>query len=439
MLNMAMMTFGVFGSFQPILTAILLSWGLFALFSLLLISRCLILLVGLFARRKTSPGDRTLAPDAHLPVFTILIAAYREATMMDQLAEAMRGLDWPASRLEVLLLLEADDAETIAAARAAALPDFMRIIQVPAGGPRTKPNALNYGLTLARGDIITVYDVEDIPAPDQLRHVLNAFQRASHRTVCVQAPLIADNAQANWLAAQWALEYDVQFGLLLPGLAAYRLPILLGGTSNHFRRGALLALGGWDAWNVTEDADLGMRMARARLQARVIRAPTHETAPMAFRVWSAQRSRWLKGFMQTWLVLMRNPRKTLRQMGLAEFVIMQLSLGGAILSPLAYAPSVFLVSMALSSGQMSIGAYGIGLLCGGLLVGLIGDLAAPGKWTWMRVAAILTRPLYWPLHTLAAYRALWELAERPFFWAKTPHHPREPEPDPLSYSTGSSA
>lgn len=435
----ALATFvGVALLLQPALAAALLSWILFAIFSLLILTRLTLIIAGLGARVLCARDMITPAFAENCPKFTVMVAGYHESNMMAQLALALRRLSWPADKVEFFILLEADDPDTIDAAKAADFPHTTRVIVVPPGGPKTKPNALNYGLTLARGDIVTVYDVEDQPHPDQLRAVCHAFRHAPANIVCVQAPLVARNETASWFASQWALEYGVQFGLLIPSLSIYRMPILLGGTSNHIRRDALLALGGWDAWNVTEDADLGMRMARAGLLTESVRTPTFETAPTRFRVWWPQRSRWLKGFLQTWLVLMRDPVTTCRQMGAPRFTLMQVTLGGAVFSPLAHLPFSVLVALAFWSGELAVGFAGFGLLAVGLLVGLVSDLLAPGRWSWVRLFAIITRPFYWPLHSLAAYRALWELANHPFFWAKTPHRPNDAEPQPF-YSTGSSA
>ena len=419
---------GVSGIVQPALTAQLVALALFAIFGAVILFRLLLVLTGIGLRRAASSTARPRALPGDVPRFSILVAAYQEAGMMDQLANALNALNWPKDRVEIFILMEGDDPETLQAAQRAGFSNTTHLVTVPPGGPRTKPNALNHGLALASGKYVSVYDVEDIPHPDQLVDVHAAFQRASDTVACIQAPLVATNSKAGWLAAQWGLEYDVQFGLLLPSLSKFGLPILLGGTSNHFRRDALLALGGWDAWNVTEDADLGMRIARTGLGIETVATPTLESAPTRFDVWCAQRSRWLKGFLQTWLVLMRSPMKTIRQMGFVRFLVMQLSLGGAILTPLAHAPCAFLLGLAAWSGRLEIGAAGLGLFCAGHCVGLLGDLAAPGKWSWRRLFAMATRPLYWPLHGLAAYRALWELANKPFFWAKTPHHPYDVEP-----------
>ena len=437
-LNTLLAAAGIGALLQPSLMAAALSWALFTAFSLLILMRALLCLAGICVRALFRSVPVTPDPDDPLPTFTIMVAVYEEADMMNQLAAALDAIRWSADKLEVFILLEADDPETWQAAGAARFPAMTQLILVPPGGPKTKANALNHGLTLARGQFLTIYDAEDRPHPDQLRHAYEAFRKAPENTVCIQAPLVATNGRSSWIAAQWALEYDVQFGLLIPGLALYRMPILLGGTSNHMRRDALLALGGWDAWNVTEDADLGMRMARAGLGTAAIMTPTYEIAPTRFGIWQAQRSRWLKGFLQTWLVLMRDPVRTWRQMGGIRFLVMQLTLGGAILTPLAHAPFAGLVGVAFWSGHLEVGLAGLVLLVAGLSVGLLADLLAPGKWSRMRLLAILTRPFYWPLHSLAAYRALWELANKPFFWAKTPHHPDDAERGPF-YSTGSLA
>ena len=403
------------------------SWILFGVFSTLIAWRTLLILVGILARWLLPASAIRPRRDEDLPIYSILVPAYQEAGLLQQTAQALRNLDWPVDKLDVQILLEADDPETFAAARQAEFPPHTRIVVVPPGGPKTKPNALNFGLAQARGQYLTVYDAEDIPIANQLRVTFEQFQAAPEKVVCLQAALSGDNGSSSWLAAHWSLEYATQFGLLLPGLAVYRMPLLIGGTSNHFRKNALLALGGWDAWNVTEDADLGMRIARAGLLSSSCRTVTSEDGPTRFSDWLAQRSRWIKGYLQTWLVLMRDPCKTCKQMGALRFCAMQLSLGGAILAPLLHGPVFLFVLIILASPDLTLSMPGKILLVAGLAVGFISDLVAPGSHTPSRAIATLTRPLYWPLQTLAAYRAIWELAYAPFFWAKTPHHPRSPK------------
>ena len=436
--NRLAMTLGLFGLIQPSLFALAVSWVFVTLFALLIGWRLFLILVGTVLRLANASPSGPVEPEAELPVYTIVVAAYEEAPLMDQLAQALSQIDWPSGRLDVLLLLEADDVLTQTAARQAAFPETTRILLVPPGGPRTKPNALNHGLKHARGAFLVVYDVEDLPAPDQLKHAFAEFERSGPETICLQARLAADNANASWLAAHWALEYDVQFGLLLPATALYQMPLLLGGTSNHFRQDALHEARGWDAWNVTEDADLGMRLARARTRVRTLSSTTLEDAPVDLDVWLPQRGRWIKGYLQTWLVLMRRPSQTRKELGFVGFCSVQLSLGGAIVGPLCHAPLFGMVLIAMATKQLEIGLAGTVLLSSGMLVSLIGDLCAPGKWSAMRVVAMLTQPLYWPLLSIAAYRAIWSLAKQPSFWAKTPHTPRGSELCPQC-STGSLA
>lgn len=428
LINLTLAGLGLAMIASPAVAWSMIAASLSGLFFLLVVWCAILIGIGsmmrLFRRRALTPN----IPPTDLPIYSILVPLYQEAALLPQIARALNAVDWPPDRRDIQLLIEADDTDTLSAAQATPLPTGTRITTVPPGGPRTKPNALNYGLARARGRYITVYDAEDLPHRDQLKTAFETFLSASERTICLQAPLVADNADQNWLTAQWALDYRVQFGVMLPALSWLRLPVLLGGTSNHFRTDALIALGGWDAWNVTEDADLGIRIARAGLQCGHIPVQTDEDAPRQLRIWIAQRSRWIKGFMQTWLVLMRSPGRALRELGWVRFVAAHLSLIAAILAPLAFAPCLLLVGAILILEPFEIGPVGLTLIAASLGVSLLGDLTAPGPWSVRRCLAMLTRLIYWPLHTLAAIRAVWELAKNPFFWAKTPHRPRTTDP-----------
>ena len=237
---------------------------------------------------------------------------------------------------EIKLILEAADAETIAAARALDLPGNVEILVVPDLHPRTKPKALNYALPLARGDYLVIYDAEDRPERDQLRKGIAAFRQGPPNLACVQAKLNLYNADDNWLTRQFTIEYGALFDGLLPALDRLRLPIPLGGTSNHFRVAALKWLMAWDPFNVTEDADLGTRLARSGYRCQVLSSTTFEEAPVRFASWLRQRTRWIKGYMQTWLVHMRQPAKLWRELGPAGFLGFQVMVGGTVLSALVH-------------------------------------------------------------------------------------------------------
>ncbi|MCA8899846.1 MAG: glycosyltransferase [Hyphomonas sp.] len=369
------------------------------------------------------PAPAPPAPNLSLllPGYTILIAMKDEAACIPQLARAIRNLDYPEELLDVKLLIETGDEATRTAILEEAWPRRTELVVLPPGQPQTKPRALNYGLARATGAYVVVYDAEDRPHPGQLRAAAMAFARAGPQTACLQAPLVGVPAQGGWLARQWALEYAIQFGLVLPALARLGLPIALGGTSNHFRRTALVGAGGWDAWNVTEDADLGLRFARLGWRVGTLFSPTLEAPPERGKVWLSQRSRWLKGYVQTWLVVMRDPAGTIGSLGLTGFAAVQLTLGAAILSALVHGPwALWCLACALSP-DLQLGPAGIAGLVLALATGALSALAAPGRRGWARLADILTLPLYWPLQTLAMIRALWGLVRRPHYWAKTPH------------------
>ena len=394
----------------------------FLFFAVALGFRCAVYLRGAHAVQAELVEDTAAAHRQGLswPVYTLLIALKDEAETAAQLSKAVCALDYPGDRLDVKLLIETGDDVTRDALRQQRWPAGTQLLIVPPGLPRTKPRALNYGLRFARGEFVVVYDAEDRPAPDQLKSAVRAFRAGGPSLACVQAPLVGEGSRG-WLAGQWALEYAIQFGRLLPGLASLGLPIALGGTSNHFRRAHLEAVGGWDAWNVTEDADLGLRLARRGLRVGVIEPPTLESPPEELSIWIAQRSRWLKGFMQTWLVVMRQPGKAIRQMGLGNFLSIQLTLGVAILSALVHGPwAVWLFAM-LVSPQMAVAPVFLWCVVVSYAAGIVMALAAPGQRDGRRLLLAFSLPLYWPLQSLAMARALYSLARRPHFWAKTPH------------------
>jgi len=346
------------------------------------------------------------------------------------LAAALKELDYPAAKLDVKFVLEEDDAETIAAAKALRLDGRFEILTVPRGEPRTKPRACNYALRFARGDYLVIYDAEDRPEADQLKMAVLAFRKATPSVVCYQARLNVYNVGDNWLTRMFALEYAAWFDFLLPGLDRLRIPIPLGGTSNHFRIGALRAAGGWDACNVTEDADLGVRLARLGYRVLPLDSSTYEEAVPALRGWIRQRSRWLKGYMQTVLVHSRAPFGFVRILGLWPFFGFTVFIGGAVLTSLL-APPFWALSlvMAWSGSERVLAAYGgvviqtafLSLVAGNGILTLMAILA-PLKRRWPYLMPYgATVFFYWWLISAAAYKALWQLARRPFYWEKTPH------------------
>jgi cellulose synthase/poly-beta-1,6-N-acetylglucosamine synthase-like glycosyltransferase len=386
------------------------------------------------------PGARPPAPlprgrDAELPLYTILVPLYREAAVVPGLVQALMRLDYPKPRLEVLFVLESDDEETRAALAALALPTVFDIVIVPAGLPRTKPRALNFALQRARGRYVAVYDAEDLPEPGQLRMALAAFAADPARIMCVQARLNVDTWRRSWLTRQFAIEYTALFDRLLPALVRLRLPVPLGGTSNHFLREALIRCGGWDAYNVTEDADLGLRIARVGGRIAVIPSTTWEEAPQRLWPWMRQRTRWIKGWMMTWLVHMRRPVRLLRELGPWGFLGFQSLVGGFLFSAFVH-PIFYVVAIAglgegrwFGAAETTLGAALWWVAAFNLAVGYGAAMA-------LAVAAVVARrrpslalhalfmPLYWLLVSLAAYRALWQLVREPYHWEKTEHGAR---------------
>lgn len=379
------------------------------------------------ARSMPSESERD---DRRLPHYTVLVPVYREANVIGDLMQNLGALDYPAEKLEILVLLESDDEETIEAARAARPPATVRLVIVPDAAPKTKPKACNVGLLLARGDLLVIYDAEDRPEPMQLRKAVAAFERAGAETVCMQARLRYWNSRANVLTRMFSLEYGYWFGTMLPGLDRLGLPIPLGGTSNHFRVAELRRLLGWDPHNVTEDADLGLRAAVEGFRVGVIDSDTDEEACAEVRPWIRQRTRWIKGYMQTALVHARSPRRLVRQVGIVDAAGFLLLIAGTpltfLLAPIMWAGTAAWYGFGepqlpfLDSGLFwAISA--INLIVGnGIMIGL-NVLAAVRDQGWSSAPYALLNPFYWVLHSIAAWRALVQLIRNPFYWEKTPH------------------
>ncbi|MFO0990592.1 MAG: glycosyltransferase [Hyphomicrobiales bacterium] len=371
-------------------------------------------------------------PDSALPEFTILVPLFREISVVRQILDSLAAIDYPPGRLDVKIVLEENDRETVDYVCDCVLPPHFEVIVVPAGKPQTKPKALNYALNFARGDLIAVFDAEDVPDPKQLRLAAGVFAKAPADLACVQARLDFFNADDNWLTRQFAIEYAVLFRRLLPVLASLSLPLPLGGTSNHFRTDILRQVGGWDPHNVTEDADLGLRLARLGYRTGVIDSETSEEANGAPGNWMQQRARWLKGWMQTWLVHMREPARLYRELGWAGFLAMQAWLGGLIFSSLVHpfflaytvwllARGEFFPARADLLGTMIVGLNLAVLVMGyGAYVLVAWEALARRVDRHLRLWLVLT-PFYWLMISAAAWLALWQLIRNPYGWNKTRH------------------
>ncbi len=370
--------------------------------------------------------------DDQLPVYSVIVALYREARCVAPLLRALGALDYPREKLDIKLAVEPDDLATRAAIARYGLPPNVEVIVAPPGGPKTKPKALNAALPFARGSFVCVFDAEDLPEPGQLRAALDTFRREDRSLACAQARLAIHNGGDSWLARMFAAEYAGQFDIFLPGLARLHLPLPLGGSSNHFRTAVLREVGGWDAYNVTEDADLGIRLARFGYRTTMFDSTTREEAPWTFRAWLRQRSRWMKGWLQTWLVHMRSPLRLWREAGPAGLLGLNLIVGANVLTALAH--PFFFVAM-LWPLFLSVIADEPAVLFGGLLgpLHLAAIAAGYGAAITMGLAGLARRnqlgdawvlammPLYWLYLSAAAWRALFQLLTDPYRWEKTEH------------------
>lgn len=415
-------------------------------FALAFLSYAVVRLAATFAPAPGAPPPPPVA-DADLPVYTVIVPVYGEANMVGHILEQLERLDYPRARLDVKIVVEADDHPTRTAFIVRQPPSWINIVVAPSGAPRTKPRALNVALAAARGAFTTIYDAEDAPDPDQLRKAVATFRAATPDIACLQARLVIDNSADGWLPACFALEYAALFDAVNPGLARLGLPVPLGGTSNHFRTNTLRQLMGWDAWNVTEDADLGVRLARAGWGVADLDSATLEEAPVTTRAWLAQRTRWLKGWMQVAVTHSRHPVQTVRELGLAGAWAVAAQTLGVLLGALGYPFFVVIAGVQLASGnlfragdwQALLGATtASAVLLAGVGAGLAPLLAGARRRRIMPLLALAPlMPVYYLLVSLAAWRALVEQIRHPARWNKTRHGvARSSRSGRLTYTSG---
>ncbi len=391
-------------------------------------------LVALFTRLRQGPRAVASVPRLvdykRLPRVSVLVPLWREAKVADQLLAALSAMEYPAPLLDIKLVLEEEDETTRAAIARSVLPATIEVVTVPADTLRTKPRAMNYALPFCRGDIVGVYDAEDKPDPGQIRQVVQHLMDAPPEVACVQGYLDFYNSDANWLSRCFTIEYAIWFRVLLTGVQRLGLPIPLGGTTVFFRRRALEEIGAWDAHNVTEDADLGMRLARLGYRCEMIATTTLEEANChGVMRWVGQRSRWLKGYAITWATHMRRPAALWRDLGWKGFLGFQVLFLGGLTSYLAL-PVYWL----LWTGVLGLDTAVWRHLPSGLMACFAGSMVM-GMAVMLSCAAIalkdsgrgrdlvwvLLLPFYWPLGALAAYRAMAEVFYAPFYWNKTEH------------------
>jgi len=379
---------------------------------------------------EVSEDEIRAVDEATLPTYMLQIPLYHEAKVLAGLVAGLQRLDYPHEKLDIQLLLEEDDEETIAAAYELDLPPHIHPVVVPDSVPKTKPKACNYGLHICDSDLLVIYDAEDRPEPDQLKKAAIAFTKVPDEIGCLQAKLNYYNQRQNLLTRWFTGEYSVWFDLFLPGLTASNAVIPLGGTSNHFRVGPLKELGGWDPFNVTEDCDLGVRLHKHGWRTAMLDSTTWEEANGEPFSWLRQRSRWVKGYLQTWLVHMRHPFKLIGELGVAGYFSFQMMVGGSLVSFLLNPVYWLMTALWLGTHSPLISALFPPVI---YLLGSFCLVVANFVFVYMVVAGCMNRgyydlvkyavltPVYWLLMSIGAYKAVAQITVRPHYWEKTMH------------------
>jgi len=379
---------------------------------------------------KVSKEEIDLIKDEDLPIYTIHLPVFKESEVIQKLVWNLNSLDYPIEKIDAKLLIESDDDMTYNAVRDMKFPTNFEPIIIPYAQPKTKPKACNYGLYFSKGKYLTIYDAEDIPDSDQLKQTYKLFNKLPEDYIAIQCALNYFNKSENFLTKMFTLEYSYWFDYMLPGLDSLRIPIPLGGTSNHFKFDKLMELGGWDGFNVTEDADLGLRCYAKDYKITVLDSTTYEEANNEFFNWIRQRSRWIKGYMQTYLVHMRNPVKLYKSIGSRGFFGFQFFIGGTVFTFLSYPVLLFFLLFYFVFKSTWIEIFFpdwliiisiINFTLGNLIMIYTNMIAIFKRSSYSLLIYALANPIYWLMHSISAYKGLNQLITKPFYWEKTNH------------------
>ncbi|MEB0248711.1 MULTISPECIES: glycosyltransferase [unclassified Mucilaginibacter] len=413
-------------------TSIIINVIISSFFLVAIIFKLFLALVGsrFELHQAVTKEELKLLRDDDLPIYTILLPVFREDKLIKKLIWNLQSIDYPRHKLDIKLLIEEEDDKTFNAVKNLDFPAVFEVIVVPYHMPKTKPKACNYGLHFARGKYLTIYDAEDIPDTDQLKKVVSLFGKLPKEYVCVQSALNYFNRNENFLTRMFTLEYSYWFDYMLPGLDTLDIPIPLGGTSNHFKLDELVELGAWDPFNVTEDADLGVRVYAKGYKVAIINSTTYEEANNEPFNWIRQRSRWIKGYMQTYLVHMRHPVAFWKEIGWKGFLGFNFFIGATpitfLVYPLLLTFFICYVVFDLSGIRtlfpdwvlfMSI----FNLMVGNILMIYINMIAVFKRRYYELILFAVANPIYWLMHSISAYKGLYQLIVKPFYWEKTNH------------------
>jgi hypothetical protein len=417
----------IYGLISPIQLAYSFIVIVNILYLIVLIARISLMLVGKETYDNLPSGY--ISNDDGLPIYSIMVPLYLEADIIERLITNLNEINYPKNKLQVLLVLEESDKVTQAALKRISLAENYKVILVPHSYPKTKPKACNYALQYVTGEYLVIYDAEDAPDKLQLRKALYCFLESNKDVVCCQAMLNYYNYSENWLTSMFAVEYAILFNRILPALEELSLPIPLGGSSNHFKVQILKSLGGWDSYNVTEDADIGIRYAKENLKVRMFNSITAEESPISLKAWLNQRARWIKGFWQTYFIHMRSPIKLFKALGLSGFISFTILFAVVnflyLALPITLCLMIFLALGFINFTSMQLIIVNF-LSYSSLFFGIVTMIwsaydAKKALGHLKDIKSIWTFPLYITLLPIAGIMAFYQIITKLHFWSKTQH------------------
>lgn len=378
--------------------------------------------------------DNLQISDEDLPIYTIILPVRdEEYSILKNLLDSINNLDYPKDKFDIKFVVDEEDIKTIEAGKELLKKFNFDLIIVPDYRIKSKPLSCNYALKFIKGEYITIYDAEDRPEKYQLKKAIQKFKELGNDYVCLQASLHFYNKYKNFLTYCFSIEYSMWFDFTIRSIDKFGSFFPLGGTSNHFKAKKLLELGKWDGFNVTEDAELGVRIARAGYKVSYLNSITEEECPITIHAWIKQRTRWIKGFMQTFCEYMffKKPIcikstinfKPIRKLKFFDIITFNLFIMMSffffitmmvIFLNLDIATNIKDFKLLIIMSYINIFSFLIMTYMSFIIIIVKNKIK-------FNVFYLILFPFYWILHYIAGVRACYYLIVKPFYWAKTKH------------------
>ncbi len=363
------------------------------------------------------------------PLVTILVPLKQENEVIHQTFSAISNLNYPSSSIQGIIIVESTDTLTKKSIETSIIPDGFEVMEIPTLPPFTKGRAIQRALLVAKGKYITIYDAESRPEPNQVIKAVEILEKEKGKT-CLQSIIRIENAKENEITSFFASEFWDWYDKRMVNLHKRGIPFGLGGNSFFLATETLKEVGGWDPFNVTEDAELTVRLIKNNVDIKLMNSITHEACPSTMKNWIKQRTRWSKGLLTTSIIHLISGKFGFKGFTFKQWYHFWLRMYVGNLIPFFFA-FIFILFLFQSFSYENFVLVNI-VLAINLVPSLIVSMWADKKnfntmGIKIRIHNLFAVTLiYWGMYLWAGFRANYEFLFSPLKWHKTDHSNASP-------------